>query len=247
MRLERDGDIAWLRLNRPERLNAVNTCLIDGLVEGFARAEADGARVVILAGNGRAFCAGYDLKDHAPDASMDAARHRLQRLQDVTRRTVAFPGPVIAAVHGYALGAGIEFALACDLVIASDDATFGFPEVAVGLSATNGASAILPRLVGVMRAKELVLLGERFDAERALTLGMITRVVRAGTHEAAAAQIAQRLIEQPESALRLAKRLIETGVSSSLAAALDDEVDAALSTLQTGEVESGVDRFRAGR
>lgn len=247
MRVERDGDITWLRLDRPHRLNAVNPCLTEGLIEGFARAEAQGARVVILAGNGRAFCAGYDLRDFVPDATLDAARDRLQRLQDVTRATVAYPGPVIAAVQGYALGAGIEFALACDLVVASADAIFGFPEVAVGLSSTNGASALLPRLVGTMRAKELVMLGERFDAQRAADLGLVSRVVAEGEHESAAAEWARRLIEQPPEALRLAKRLIDSGVTSTLETALNVEVDTALSTLSTGEIATGLPESREGR
>jgi 2-(1,2-epoxy-1,2-dihydrophenyl)acetyl-CoA isomerase len=240
------GSVAWLRLNRPHRLNAVTPTLVDDLLAGFDRAEAEGARVVVLAGHGRAFCAGYDLKDFTPDASVEAARNRLQRLQDVTRRTLAFPGPVVAAVQGYALGAGVEFALACDIVVAGADAVFGFPEVAVGLSSTNGASALLPRLVGPLRAKELVLLGERIDAERAQEIGLVTRVVPAGSHIEAADAIAQSLIARPAHALRLAKRLLDSGIESSVAEALDAEVEAALMTLDTGEIDAATARFRAG-
>lgn len=247
VRYERDSDIAWLRLDRPHRLNGVTPCLVEGMIAGLARAESEGARVVVLAGNGRSFCAGYDLKEFKPDPSIDAARIRLQRLQDVTRRTVAYPGPVIAAVQGYALGAGVEFALACDLVVAGADATFGFPEVAVGLSSTNGASTLLARLVGPMRAKELVMLGERFSAYEALRLGIITRVVPHGEHEKAAADLAGRLVEQPSESLRLAKRLIDTGIESTLAQALDAEVEAALTTIGTGEIEAGIAHFRESR
>lgn len=239
-----DGAIAWVRLDRPHRLNAVTAGLVDDLLDAFDRARSDGARVVILAGTGRAFCAGFDLKDFTPDETLDDARVRLQRLQDVTRRTLSYPGPVIAAVHGYAIGAGAEFALACDLVIASADAVFAFPEVEVGLSSTNGASAILPRLVGPMRAKELVLLGERFGADRAYELGLVTRVVPDGAHEAAAAAIAERLVARPAGALRLAKRLIDEGSEMSIAEALDAEVDIALSTLGTGEPQVATSAFR---
>lgn len=239
-----DG-IAVMRLNRPERLNAVTPALIDAMLDAFDRADADNARVLVLAGSGRAFCAGWDLKEPSIDETRDEARARLQRLQDVTRRTMAFPGPVIAAVQGYALGAGVEFALGCDLVVASEDAVFGFPEVEVGLSGTNAISALLPRLVGPLRAKELVFLGERIDAARAYELGLITRIVPAGAHEAAALEIAERLATRPPHALRLAKRLLDDGLDSTIDAALDAEVEAALDTLDTAENAEASARFQA--
>lgn len=106
----RDG-IARVHLNRPHRLNAVVPALADGLAGALARADREAARVVVLAGRGRAFCSGHDMKEPAPDEDTLGARHRIERIQDVTRRIRAFPGPVVAAVHGYALGAGCEFAL----------------------------------------------------------------------------------------------------------------------------------------
>ncbi len=133
-----DGPVARLHLNRPERLNAVVPALTDSLLAGFERASRDGARAIVLAGRGRAFCAGHDLKEPEPVEDDAQARARLQRLQQVTRLIRDFPGIVIAAVHGYALGAGCEFALGCDLVVAGEDARFGFPEVGVGLSVTGG-------------------------------------------------------------------------------------------------------------
>lgn len=239
-----DG-VGCIRLNRPRRLNAVTPELVDGLLEAFDSAETDGVRTIVMAGNGAAFCAGWDLKEPPIDETRDEARARLQRLQDVTRRTMGFPGPVIAAVHGYALGAGAEFALGCDLVIAAQDAIFGFPEVDVGLSGTNGISALLPRMVGIVRAKELALLGERFDADRAYALGLVTRVVPIGAHENAALHIAGELAAKPPVALRLAKRLLDDGMQSSVAEALDAEVDAALATIDSGENDTASARFRA--
>ena len=243
---ERPADgISVIRLNRPERLNAVTPALIDEMLAAFDRAAADDARVLVLAGAGRAFCAGWDLKEPTLVETQDEARARLQRLQDITRRTLSFPGPVIAAVQGYALGAGVEFALACDLVIASDDAVLGFPEVEVGLSGTNAISALLPRLVGPLRAKELVFLGERIDAARAYELGLVTRIVPDGAHEEAALEIAERLAARPPHALRLAKRLLDDGLDSTIDAALDAEVDAALDTLETTENAEAAARFSA--
>ena len=237
--------VGCIRLNRPRRLNAVTPELIDGILDGFDRADADGVRVIVLAGNGTAFCAGWDLKEPPIEETRDEARARLQRLQDVTRRTMSFPGPVIAAVQGYALGAGAEFALGCDLVIASQDAIFGFPEVDVGLSGTNAISALLPRMVGIMRAKELALLGERFDADRAFDLGLVTRVVPMGAHENAAFHIAGELAAKPPVALRLAKRLLDEGMQSTVSQALGAEVDAALDTLDSGENAAAAESFRS--
>lgn len=237
--------VGWIRLNRPERLNAVIPALVDGILDAFDQAEADGVHVLVMSGNGRAFCAGYDLKEPEPTETIEETRARLQRLQDITRRTVDFAGPVIAAVHGYALGAGAEFAFGCDLVVASVDTVFGFPEVEVGLSVTGGISATLPRTVGLLRAKELLMLGERFDAARAHDLGLVTRVVPAGAHEAAADEIAQRLATRPHVALRLAKRALDHGFGASLPQALDHEVEAALTTLCTGENDATAARFRA--
>ena len=236
--------VGVIRLNRPERLNAVTPALVDGILHAFDRAAADQQRVLVLAGNGRAFCAGWDLKEPPIQESLDEARARLQRLQDVTRRTIDFAGPVISAVQGYALGAGAEFALGCDLIVAGDDAVFGFPEVEVGLSSTNGITALLPRMIGLVRAKELTLLGERIDAGRAYELGLVTRVVPAGAHELAALELAERLAAKPAAAMRLAKRLLDDGMQSTVSAALDAEVEAALTTLNTGENATASARFR---
>jgi enoyl-CoA hydratase/carnithine racemase len=241
-----EGPVAAVHLDRPHRLNAVVPDLVDGLLAVFERARADGAGAVVLAGRGRAFCAGHDLKEPAPAEDEAAARLRLQRIQDVTRAIRSFPGPVIAAVHGYALGAGAEFALGCDLVVAAQDAGFGFPEVGVGLSVTGGISALLPRIVGPVRAKELLFLGEHLSADDAYRLGLVNRVVPTGSHERAAHDLAQRLVAQPPAALALAKSLLDHGVDSTESAALEREVDAAIATMATGEATSAAQAFQEG-
>jgi 2-(1,2-epoxy-1,2-dihydrophenyl)acetyl-CoA isomerase len=228
--------VARVYLNRPHRLNAVVPELTAGLVAALARAGEDGARVVVLAGRGRAFCSGYDLKEELPPETVLATRLRVEQIQDVTRAIRRFPGPVIAAVHGYALGAGCEFALGCDLVVAAEDAQFGFPEVSVGLSVTGGISRLLPLLVGPVRAKELVMLGERFGAARALELGLVNQVAVAGQHEQAAAVIAARLREQPRLALALAKQALDRGADCALEEAMAAEVDFAALTVAPGAV-----------
>lgn len=148
------ADVATLYLNRPERLNAVNDQLVEGLLAALAEVEAEQCGAAIIAGRGRAFCAGHDLK--APRGDDAGLFRRLEHLQEVTRRIRRLPIPMIAAVHGHAVGAGAEFALGCDLVIAAEDTRFRFPEVGIGLSATGGLTKLLPLLVGPVKAKDEV-------------------------------------------------------------------------------------------
>ena len=221
-----DDGVAWIWLNRPERLNAVAPALVDDLLRALDQVSA--AKAVVLAGRGRAFCAGHDLKEPAPHGD---SRARLERLQDVTRRLRGLPQPVIAAVHGYAIGAGAEFALGCDLVLAAEDAVFAFPETGLGLSVTGGASRLLPLLVGPLKAKELVLLGERVGAAAALELGLVNAVLP-DVHTAAA-DWARRIADRPAGAMALAKRALDNGID--IAAALELEISHALITEHTPE------------
>jgi 2-(1,2-epoxy-1,2-dihydrophenyl)acetyl-CoA isomerase len=229
-----DG-IARLHLNRPERLNAVTPRLVEDLIAALGRAAAEAATVVVLAGRGRAFCSGYDLKEPAPVETPLQTRARVERLQEVTRAVRTFPGPVVAAVHGYALGAGCEFALACDVVVAAEDAAFGFPEVGVGLSVTGGISRFLVNLVGLARAKDLLLLGEHLSAGQARAAGLVARTGPPGEHETAAGELAARLAARPALATALAKRVLDTALDTPLDAMLAVEVDHAVLTAGTGE------------
>ncbi|MEI5675170.1 MULTISPECIES: enoyl-CoA hydratase/isomerase family protein [unclassified Nocardioides] len=242
----RDGEVALIHLDRPERLNAVVPALTDGLAAGLRRAAAEGARAVVLAGRGRSFCAGHDLKEPEPVESPLETRARLEAIQDVTRLVRSFPGPVVAAVHGHALGAGCEFALACDVVVATADAQFGFPEVEVGLSVTGGISRLLPALVGWARAKELILLGERITGARAGEIGMVARVVPPGEHETVALEVAHRVAARPALSVSLAKRVLDEGLDASFEEALGREVDHALLTSLSGEGDAPREAFGRG-
>jgi 2-(1,2-epoxy-1,2-dihydrophenyl)acetyl-CoA isomerase len=236
---EHDQAVARIYLNRPHRLNAVVSELTEGLVAALDQAGRDGARVAVLAGRGRAFCSGHDLKEPVPEETALATRLRVDGIQEVTRAIRRFPGVVIAAVHGYALGAGCEFALGCDLVVASEDAQFGFPEVSVGLSVTGGISRLLPLLTGPVRAKELLLLGEKFGASRALELGLINRVTPTGQHEQVAAEFAARLAAQPALAMVLAKQALDRGADCALEEAMAAETDFAALTVAPGAAKNG--------
>lgn len=218
--LEIGEGIAHIWLNRPERLNAVAPSLVDDLLAALDR--VGDTKAVVLAGRGRAFCAGHDLKEKPQGDS----RARIERLQDVTRRLRALPQPVIAAVHGYAIGAGAEFALGCDLVLAAEDAVFSFPEAGLGLSVTGAASRLLPLIVGPLKAKELLLFGERIDADAAHGLGLVNAVVP-DVHRTAH-EWALRIPAHP--AATLAKRALDAGIDSALEQALELEVSHALIT-----------------
>lgn len=242
----RHGAVALVHLNRPERLNAVTTALTEGLAAALARATAEDARVIVLAGRGRAFCAGHDLKEPEPVETPVQTRVRLEGIQEVTRLIRRFPGPVVAAVHGYALGAGCEFALACDVVIADEDAQLGFPEVGVGLSVTGGVSRLLPMLVGWAKAKELLLLGERVSGAEAARIGMVARAVPAGQHETVAVDLAERMVQRPALALSLAKQVLDHGLDATVDEAMAREVDHAILTSLSGEGAAPKEAFTRG-
>lgn len=241
-----DGVVAEIRLSRPERLNAVDVGLTRGLVAALTHAGEDGARAVVLSGAGRAFCAGHDLKEEPAVETVLQTRARLEEIQEVTRLVRRLPAPVVAAVHGYALGAGAEFALCCDVVVAAEDAVFGFPEVSVGLSVTGGISRLLPALVGWARAKELLLLGERVGGPDAAAMGLVTRCVPTGEHESTALDLARRMAVRPALSLSLAKQVLDAGLDSTVDGAMAREVEHALLTSLSGENDAPREGFNRG-
>ena len=172
------GPVRRLTLNRPASLNALSGELMDALDEAFAAAaDDDGVRVVILRGAGRAFCAGYDLKQDADEGTKDAAEWHRELDRDTRRllRILELPKPVIASVHSYCLAGGMDLMLACDLALAAEDAIFGYVDIRFG---SGIVSMFLPWIVGVRAAKELVFTGEdRFPATEAYRIGLVNRVV----------------------------------------------------------------------
>jgi 2-(1,2-epoxy-1,2-dihydrophenyl)acetyl-CoA isomerase len=237
-----DDGVALIWLNRPERLNAVVPELVDDLLKALEATAVSGARAVVLAGRGRAFCAGHDLKEPLPEGD---SRARLDRLQDVTRRLRTLPQPVIAAVHGYAIGAGAEFALGCDLILAAEDAVFAFPEVSLGLSVTGAASRLLPMLVGPLKAKELLLLGERVDGKAAREIGLVNATVPAGELMDRAIAWATKIAGHPAEAATMAKRALDSGLDGTFEGALELEVSHALITEHSAAVKASTEAFRS--
>lgn len=220
----RDG-VGWIILNRPEAMNAVNDALREGLPQALAAMEADPAvRVIVLAGNGdRAFCVGADIREsRAPETAVEA-HARLAAMRWITGFADA-EKPVIAAVHGFCLGGGLELALAADIRIASADARFGLPETALGLIPGGGGTQRLARLVGVGRALDLILTGDRADAAEALRLGLVTRVVADAADLRRDTQaLAARIAARPPRATAFAKAAVKGALDMPLEAGLAQE------------------------
>lgn len=242
---EASEGIAQVTLNRPERLNAASPQLVDDLCRALEHSFAEPIRAVILTGNGTSFCAGHDLKNDDSTTTLEEKWLDTERTQDVTRLLRRSPVPVIAAVRGYAVGAGCEFALCCDFVVATQEASFGFPEVSVGLSITGGISQILPHTVGLARARELVLLGERFTAPQAKEWGLIYKVVDDADLMAAAHELASTLAAKPRLALRLARLSLNAGHQMGLEAAMQIETNHAVQTLASEAAHVAAREFRS--
>ncbi|QSR24845.1 enoyl-CoA hydratase [Nocardioides aromaticivorans] len=211
--VDRVDDVLTITLNRPERRNALNPQLLDDFDAAFAAVD-DEVRVVVLQGAGKAFSSGHDLswnpEEELDDPTDEAALAAItERLHEITRRIRGCPVPVVARVHGYAVGGGAEIALSADLVVASDTATFRFTETAVGLVVTNGFTALLPRTAGPVVAKEIIMLGEPFGGVQAKAWGLVNRVVPDAGLDAEVARIVGILREKSPHALLLAKSLLD--------------------------------------
>lgn len=202
--LDIEAGIATVTLNRPERLNALHPAAHHYLSELFDRlAKEPQIRVIIVRGNGRAFCAGYDLKDSLDDNKVDLPSTGFAGL---TWRS-DYPLPLIAAVQGPALGGGFELALACDLIVASHDATFALPEPKVGWAALGGGLQRLPRAIGTKQALGIILTGRQVQADEALQLGFVNQVVTAEELDAAALAWARQIAECAPLAIRCSKQV----------------------------------------
>ena len=202
--IERDGPVCILRLQREEKLNAISTALEEALARALEGEAVRTSRCVVLTGAGRAFSAGADVNELRDRTAEDIAAY-YRATGDVYERVAALPVPTVSAIHGYCLGGGLELALATDFRIAATDTVFGFPEVSLGILPSSGGTYRLVRIVGPARAKELALLGQRFDADRALAVGLITEI---GGFDRAL-ELAQALAELPPLAVSLCKQAID--------------------------------------
>ena len=223
--VERTGALATITLNRPDARNAIDLTMRQELVAALDEVEADEAvRVLILTGAGGHFCAGGDVKSmRTRRLSAAEGRRRVELLNRLVVRLVDFPRPTLAMVDGYAVGAGTNLALCCDLVVASDRAKFGELFWKIGLVPDGGGTWLLSRMVGLARAKELIFTAEVFDAAEAGRLGLVNRVVPAAELERVTRALAEKIAAGPPGVLRLAKHMVNRAATSDLAAALDLE------------------------
>ena len=224
LRLEVDGAVATLTLDRPSALNALTVPVKVALREALESLAADGGvRAVILTGAGRAFCAGQDLAERQlPDAASLEVEVR-ERYNPIIRAIRSMGQPVIAAVNGVAAGAGASLAFACDLRIAAEEARFVLAFGRIGLVPDSGATWLLPRLVGPAKAAELTFVGESIDADEALRLGLVSRVVPADQLLGEARALAERVADGAPLAMALTKAALQRSATITLDEALEDE------------------------
>lgn len=231
-----------LTLNRPQSLNAMNRSLLDALVMQLR--DLGGAKAVVIQGAGRAFCVGEDLKEtlSPKTGGTNELRVALELLQEITRLMTSYAGGIVAAVQGYAVGGGAELALAADIVVAHPDTNFRFPEVSIGHAVTGGTTGRLPAIVGLTRAKELLITSRWIRADEALQIGMIAEL--AADPQARAFEIARQLASYPSSSLAATKHAVESAAQPDLEQQLRWEVEAALNCFAAPEAHAIFDTFK---
>jgi enoyl-CoA hydratase/carnithine racemase len=216
-----DGHVVLLRLNRPEARNALSPEVMEQLAGELERLDPDPeVRCAVIAGSEKVFAAGADIKAMSERSFAEALRHPAASFW---RRLAAIKTPMIAAVSGYALGGGCELALACDMIVAAEGASFGQPEINLGIIPGGGGTQRLARVLGKQRAMEYVLTGRRFDAAEAQAMGLVNEIVPGDRWLDAAMALARTIAERPPIATRLAKQAVLAAEETALSAGLENE------------------------
>jgi enoyl-CoA hydratase/carnithine racemase len=237
-----EGAVAVVALRREEKLNALSAELEAALGDALASDLVRGAGAVVLTGGERAFSAGADIGEFR-ERTPEAVLAYYESTGDVYERLAALPQPTLAAISGYCLGGGLELALAADFRIADQSATFGFPEVGLGILPSSGGTQRLTRLVGPARAKELILLRSRFGAEEAARLGLVSEVVTTGSVLDRTLELARGLAELPRLATSITKRTIDAVPDASRAAGILLERLAYATLAQTADAQAAAEGF----
>ena len=224
-----DG-VCTITLNRPHRLNAMTEELVEELDRALAAANADPAvAVLLLGGAGKAFCAGDDLKEfEVQTRDAEATRRYLGRVQDTVRKMFYGEKPIVGAARGWAAGGGFEWLINCDFVVMGEGTRCFFPEVSLGFIVTGGVTALLPRLVGLQKAREMILFGEKYTAGQLLSLGLVHAVVPDAAVDAEGRRLAQRIAALPAGPVRHLKRVMHRALDLDFEAVLELERDAVL-------------------
>lgn len=242
----KEDGVGTIVLNRPDKLNPLNRKMVQELKDAIEGVKEDRAiRVLVITGQGNGFCVGGDLKLLRELAVLKPIQARLffREIHRIYLSLRELDQPVIAAVNGHAVGAGCDFALACDIRIASDRASFGAVYTTLGYVPDVGASYFFPRLVGVARACELIFTGDIIDAGRAEKIGLVNRVVPHHKLEEETKKFAARLARGPFLAIAMAKNAIYRGLNSDLASQLDYEGYLAGVSLHTEDLKEGLTAF----
>jgi 2-(1,2-epoxy-1,2-dihydrophenyl)acetyl-CoA isomerase len=240
VRVEHDGPVCEVVLNRPDRLNALSAEMVAQLQAALD--QVGDARCLLLWGEGRAFSAGRDLSEARPGEE-DAARVLRETLHPLFLRLYSLPLPTIAAVQGACLGAGLGLALACDVVLAAEDAIFASPFGRIGAVLDSGGHFHFLRLLGRARAMDLIYSGRRLSGQEAAALGLVSRALPAEQLLAAARELAQTVARGPTLAFRLSKRIAQAALTADYAAVLDLEAEAQGAASRSRDYQEGVRAF----
>lgn len=247
--LERRGQIYHLTLNRPDKLNSLTSTMLSDLNDALSDiAGDDEARALVITGAGRGFCAGQDLREAEAIAGARSVRNVIERhYNPIIRQIRSLSLPVVAAVNGVAAGAGANLAMACDIVVAAESATFTQAFCRIGLIPDAGGTYFLPRLVGHARALGLALLGDTIDAKKAADWGLIWQAVPDADFAATIDALAKRLAEMPTAALALIKQALNASGHHSLEQQLATEAELQPIAAETEDFQEGVQAFLGKR
>ncbi|MQY24227.1 enoyl-CoA hydratase/isomerase family protein [Nocardia macrotermitis] len=251
--VDREDDVLHLVIDRPEQRNSVSSNMIDTLVDTLTTAASDSSlRAIVLRGAGADFCSGVDwMASNDPDAPRPRTGDLVRRIPHTAHRVIellhTIQLPVVCGVRGWAAGMGCNLALAADFTVAADDAVFWEPFVARGFSPDSGSTWLLPRLIGITRAKRMLLLGERVTATEAADWGLIDCCVPADALEETVDDLAHRLATGPTVAIGLAKQAIAFGQHATLGQSLNQELYDLELSCRTSDFKEGMRAFRERR
>jgi enoyl-CoA hydratase/3-hydroxyacyl-CoA dehydrogenase len=248
IKVERDQNALWIILNRPQRLNALNDIMLEELADMLETAESDpSVKCVVVTGDGdRSFSAGADVTMF-PKTTPVKAEEGSRAGQKVFGKIEGMSKPVIAAINGYALGGGLELALACDFRVAAEHAELGSPEITLGLIPAWGGTQRLVRIIGLAKAKELMMLGNRIKADEALRIGLVHKVVHYDRLRQEVGEMAKKLSEGPPVALKYAKHALNFGTQVPLEIGLRLEAGLSGLAFSTDDVKEGVEALMSRR
>lgn len=238
------NNVAYIQMNRPEKMNSLHTTMLTDLLELLNRAEADrSVRVIVLEGNSKAFCTGQDLKEILGEAAPSVNELLTNYHDPIVEKIRSSNKPVIAAVQGVAAGAGAVFAIACDLVVASENASFIFGFSHIGLTSGSGGSFFLSRLVGTQKAAAILMLGEKINSQRAENMGMIYKVVSDDEFGNEISMLAEHLAKMPAMSIGLTKKLLSKAFENDLSTHILHERESKCLASSSVDFQEGLDAF----